>query len=278
MKSTLERQAPEGANESRAVHETAVKTLISERSDRRRLWIAGLGAAVVVAVFAMTMLRADDGPATRSPAQHDAALRSAIELLMASDGVQGLEEGYADGRLASAMWFDYRRSGDTVAIQREELINGQIAATIQVRVGDALYQASYTGEPSGEWEVVEPYDGPLAFGLALLLDYERLGFSSEGGEVTFEEVSGGGRWTVTAPFADGQQVVTWATGQGGELRSYAYELVGVDPANVPFPGLTSATIAFTALEDPVPIAAPDIDTVPNPETFGLPADFPFGSH
>lgn len=282
MKSMTEPSAAVGSDvESVATREAGMGVPTDGRkvwSRNRRLWIVGLSAAIVVgAVIAVALLRGDDTPGAATADQHDAALRSAIETLVASDGVEGREEGYVGGRLVTAVWFDSRRSGEAVVVQREELSPGEVETKVQVRVSDALYLAAFTGQPAGGWTVVEPDDGrTLAFGLALLLDYDQFGFTSDGGQVTVEELAVGNRWTITAPFSDGQLVVVWEAGSEGELRSYSFELIGVSPLNVPFPGLTSGTLDFTALDRPEPIEPPDLNRVPNPEVFGLPADFPFG--
>jgi len=298
MRSTTDHEATvlrtvKGTDERRSAAPMRSKRRPSTLTEWRG-WLPVIGALVAIGVaVALATLLADNGTKRLSLEDYDAALLSAIETLVASDGVEGIEEGYVEGQLASAVWFDSRPNGDVVVVQREDLAvtrygwltlpstdasaaGAEIATTIHVRVGAALYEATLTdGEPDGGWAIIEPYEG-LAFGLALLLDYHELGPPTEVGEVTFEAAAGGGGiWTMTTPYSDGQVVVTWQSGTGGELQSYSYELVGVSGPNRPFPGLTSGSIRYTPLIDPDPIVPPDPEAAPDPGQFGLPPDFPF---
>jgi hypothetical protein len=105
-----------------------------------------------------------------------------------------------------------------------------------------------------------------------------LGFSGGDGEVSVEKAPGGGEvWTVTAPYDDGVVAVAWERGPASELRSYAFELVGVSAPNLPFPGFTSGTATFTLVPDHDPILAPNPDERPDPARFRVPDDLMFGS-
>lgn len=245
-----------------------------------------------------TELVNDDQLRAPSLAEYDVAVRSAIGTLAASDGVAGVQFGHIDGDLVGAVWFDSRRNGDVVVVQRQDAAVGDygwpgdpstgvtgaarvITTTIWVRVDDRQYEATLTnGQPDGGWSVTEANDdsGELALGLVLLFQYDEFATPTEVGEVSFEEsAEGGGVWTLTAPFSDGNQITTWQIGGAGELVSWSYELVGVSSSNLEFPGLTSGSVRFTPLTDPDPIFVPDPEAMPDVAQFGLPGDFPLGS-
>lgn len=119
----------------------------------------------------------------------DAAVTSAIEALVESPGVEGVQLGYIDEFLSGAVWFDFRPNGDVAVVQRVDVDVAQtawwlnptqgppatgrnIATTAQVLVDDAFYEAALTnGQPDGGWSVADrdaAPSGPLAFGLGLL--------------------------------------------------------------------------------------------------------------
>lgn len=265
----------------------------------RRGRIAVVLALVALLAVGLAKVLLDDQPSGTSLEDYDDAVRSAVETLAASDGVAGVQSGYVDGNLTGAVWFDSRDNGDVVVVQRQDAgVGGYgwpgdpstdstvaaqvITTTIWVRVDDLQYEATLTnGQPDDGWSVTETSNGsggPLALGLVFLFQYDEFATPTEVGEVSFEEVAGGGGvWTLTAPYSDGNQITTWQIGGAGELVSWSYELVGVSSSNLEFPGLTSGVIQFTPLIDPDPIFVPDPQAIPDPAQFGFPGDFPLGS-
>jgi hypothetical protein len=265
----------------------------------RGLFVVVSAVVALAAAVGVAKVLLDEQPSGTSLAAYDAAVRSAVETLAASDGVEGAQSGYVEGNLVGAVWFDSRSNGDVVVVQRQDAAVGDygwpgdpstgptaearvITTTIWVRVDDRQYEATLTnGQSDDGWSVTEANDGwgdPLALGLVLLFQYDEFATPTDVGEVSFEEsAEGGGVWTLTAPFSDGNQITTWQIGGAGELVSWSYELVGVSSSNLEFPGLTSGAVRFTSLTDPDPILVPDLQAMPDPAQFGLPGDFPLGS-
>lgn len=231
----------------------------------------------------------------------DQAVTSAIEVLVQSEGVEGVQLGYIDEYLSGAVWFDSRPNGDVAVVQRVDVDVAQsawwlnptegppatgrnITTTVRVLVGDAFYEATLTnGQPDDGWSVSDrdaAPRGPLAFGLGLLTEEDyRFGLPTDDGEVTHAESPAGGRiWTLTAPYQDGNAVQRWHIRSGGELGSWSSELVGVSmPLGLDTDPTTSARIEFTPLSDPDPINAPNVEADPDLGELDLPEDLPLGS-
>jgi hypothetical protein len=294
----------------------SVMAAIDEAPPARSWFSAFLPAAAVagvVAIIAMTVLLAQGpnvGPGpSRSPAplpsaagatlgELEAAVTAATERL-AAGAVAGRHTSHIEQYLSSVTWFDWRPNGDHVVITREDIdvtapwwadpegepltVGERIDTRISVVVGSALYRSE-----DGEWVVEDAPRGPLTWGVGMLSGQLRAvsrASSNDDIRVTRRDLDDGGEvWTLAHDGA--LSSVEWRIGSDGVLDSYAVDgaeitIEGVDVTVAPDDGLPTATtrsvIEFTPVEDAQPILAPDIDGVPDPADFGLPADFPLAT-
>ncbi len=258
-----------------------------------------IAAALTVAGLALARPFLGTAPErTATLEELDAAVGSAIATLLQSPGVEGVQSSYVREHLASAVWFDSRRNGDVVVVQRVDrdvaesgwwlapsgsppAVGRSVATTVRYLVGDLFYEATFAnGEPEGGWSVVgrdSAPRGPLAFGLLILTD-ENYGFGPPvGGEEVTQAGSadGGSVWTLTVPSDDGTAVQTWNIGPTGVLESYSLEREGFAPPLEAGAGpATSGRIVFRPVVDPEPIEAPDAGAPPDLSELDLPDDFP----
>ncbi len=230
-----------------------------------------------------------------------AAVTTAVDALLQSDGIEGVQSAHIGEHLSGAVWFDSRANGDVAVVQRVDrdvsesgwwlnptdgppAIGRNVLTTAWVLTDSAFSEATFTnGEPDGGWSVMDPDAaprGPLAFGLAILTEQDYpFGLGTADGEATrTESADGGTTWTLTAPYRDGNAVQRWRVDPDGSLRSWSFELVGVSmPMTVDTPPTTSGRVEFTPLTDPEPTDAPDPDVTPDLDEFDLPEDFPLAS-
>jgi len=236
-------------------------------------------------------------PATSATLQElETAVTAAIERL-AEGAVAGRQTSLLEEYLASATWFEWRPNGDHVVITREDVdvsapwwtdpdgepltVGERISTRISVVLDGALYQSE-----DSAWVVQEPPRGPLAFGIGMLsgqISPVVRGDARDDVRVTRRDLDDGGElWRLEAP-KGGTEYLEWRIGADGVLVSYMTRgaqitLWGVDVSQDPDDsGPTAATtsmVEFVPIEDPEPIAAPDLDSVPDPMDLGLPVDFP----
>jgi hypothetical protein len=257
--------------------------------------VIALGLAVVILVALLT----NESPHPATVEELDSAIPSAIEALMDSPGVEGQQFGYIDGYLAAAVWFGYRQNGDMAVTQRVDVDvsetawwlgnsrppqTGQnISETSWIKVDGTLFEAvAGEGESKGIWTVLDPEavpPGPLVFGLAMLTEEDyRFGQFGVDGDVTLVDSSDGETWTLTVPYSDGSAVQTWKVDADGILRSWSWELVGVNaPLDDHDDPLNSGRVEFIPLRDPEPIGAPDVGAVVDPQDLGVPEELPLES-
>lgn len=318
LRAWLHAEATHGATAPAPLHEriNEIPMIVSERGwDRmRRGPLRSISAVAATVVIATAVTAVGVGlaqpflatpPGDRATIEElDEAITSAIEALVESPGVEGVQLSYIDEHLAAAVWFDSRPNGDVVVVQRRDLdvaesgwwlnptggppaTGRNIVTTVRVLAGDAFYQASLrNGQPEDGWSVVgrdAAPRGPLSYGLLILTEEDYpfpFGLLPTGDEEVTHEGSpdGGSVWTVTAPYRDGSGVQRWEIRPGGELGSWSWELVGVTASlDVGTGPETSGRIEFMPLSDPDPISAPDLEADLYLSQFDLPGDFPLGS-
>lgn len=318
LRAWLHAEATHGATAPAPLRERVreIPTVVSGRGwDRmRRGSLRSISAVAATVVIATALTAVGLGLAqpflatppddTATIEELDQAITSAIEALVESPGVEGVQLSYIDEHLAAAVWFDSRPNGDVAVVQRRDLdvaetgwwlnptggppaTGRNIVTTVWVLAGDAFYQATLrNGQPEDGWSVTgrdAAPRGPLSYGLLILTEEDYpfpLGLVPTGDEEVTHEGSpdGGSVWTVTAPYRDGSAVVRWHIRPSGELESWSFELVGVSPLLEAGTGpTTSGRIEFMPLSDPDPISAPDVEADLDLSQFDLPGDFPLGS-
>jgi len=147
---------------------------------------------------------------------------------------------------------------------------------VWVTVGEASYSGRVPVWDEGPAWVVADRDEvasetPLGI---LLLAPEPLELLVDDGSVERRDGPDGGTvWSMTSPHRDGTAVQEWRIGTHGGLESWTWEFVGVSPVPEGLP-YTSGDLSFTILGDAEPLVPPDTDRQPDPDDFGLPADFP----
>lgn len=260
-----------------------------------------LGALALI-IIALVVIRPFEGtdPAgdVSTVDDLDASVASALGELAGSPGVEGLQTSYVGGHLASAVWFDYRANGDVAVVQRVDrdvlesgwwlgpsdappAVGQNIVTTLRVLVDESFYEATLEGgEVQGAWSVVDrdaAPPGPLALGVLFLTEEtNRLAIPIDDGDVQRTDVPGGGIvWSSTAPIEGGIAVQTWDINPDGTLDSYTWQLIGADPplASGDDP-VTGGRIDFRRVDEPEPIAAPDVDAAPDPAALRLPPGVP----
>jgi carboxyl-terminal processing protease len=276
--------------------------------------LVAAGAAAVIFVLALLFgLGRDVGPAptpfaTPSPDalavtvdELQQAVAAAVDILRESPGVEGTGASHVLDELGSATWFSWRPGGDQVVVTRMDVgvtqsawwldpdagppARGEnVATTIQVLSGDTYYRAAEEIGGEAGWSTEDRLTAPDVLGVPFpaILDgaVEPWGASfatSVEGEASVASLADGGAlWTLTRPYRTGSVIDEFDIGPDGDLRSMSTEFVDVDPSLEDAPFITSSLVELTFLEDPEPIPAPDVDAVPDPTDFGLPADFPLG--
>jgi hypothetical protein len=231
------------------------------------------------------------------------ALLDAVDVLRAAPGVEGRQQVEIDGVIGAVTWFDWRANGDQVLVQRQDLdvtetgwwmvTDGAPPATgqriytfIQAKVGDESF---FTNE-AGDWQVAARDDGfrTGALGLAILdgailpwrpLDglVSSLDDPSEARIERDDLPDGGVEWQLESEWTGAPLIQRWTIGPGGELRSWTFEREdrSVDPDGDFNANATHGWLQYT-ITDGDPIEPPDVERVPDPASFGLPADFPLG--
>jgi len=262
---------------------------------RRRppAWATAVGVAVVVLISVVAVLLATSQTATAE--ELDTTIPSAINALLASPGVEGVQRAHIDEYHASSVWFDFRPdTGDAVVVQQVDLdvtqtawwlVEGgkppatgdNISTTAWIEVDDTLFLAtSFDTQQSRPWTAADTPPGPLAFGLFILTEEGYgLDVNAADGEVTRREMAEGGEvWTLAAPYQDGTAIQTWRINDAGQLANWSVELVDItapiDGGTGPF---TSGEIEFTSVSDPDPISSPDPGATLDLTGFNVPEGF-----
>jgi hypothetical protein len=291
------------------------RCLMGEMADREApRWVivaSGLAAfvgvllvgAIVFSTVDRSPARQDELPSTvgaASPATLDqfyAAVRPPVEALLDAPGFEAVQTSFIGDYLASSVWLASSREGDFFALQNTDVNvtetawwllgdeppsdDPRISTLVTVRIGDTVYIAP-DPRTSG-WNVDFRPDSPrgtTAIERALLSDiYEAL-LLPETSDATRQDLVGGGEvWAVTVPGDEGTSILRWFIDAGGKLAVYTGELVDARGSLAPenrIP-IDSWVIWFTAVEDPAPIIAPDVDAPLDLSEFELPDDFPLGN-
>lgn len=262
------------------------------------LSLAALALLIIALVIVRPFEATDPAGDASTVDELDASLASALGELAESSGVEGLQTSYVEGHLASAVWFDYRANGDVAVVQRVDrdvlesgwwlgpsdappAVGENIVTILRVLVDDSFYEATLEGgEAQGAWSTVDREaapPGPLALGVLFLTEEtNRLAIPIDDGDLQRTDVAGGGSvWSSTSPIEGGIAVQTWDINPDGTLDSYTWELIGADPplgsGDDP---VTGGRIDFRRVDEPEPIAAPDVDAVPDPAVLRLPPVVP----
>lgn len=273
-----------------------------------------VGAAAVIAVLALLVGPGRDiGPAPSASATAEAstvdelrvALMASVDVLRDAPGVEGRQGAEIDGTLGTATWFDWRPNGDQVVVQRWDLdvtdtgwwkvpdgappATGQrIDTNIQAKIGDELF---FTNE-AGDWQVAARDDGfptgaigPAMLDGAILPWYPLMGLGPSFPDAPESDArvergdlpDGGAEWQLEFQWNGSPLIQTWTIGPGGELRSWSMEREdrSVDPEGGFHDNATHVSLQLM-INDGDPIEPPDVDALPDPAPFGLPADFPLG--
>lgn len=257
---------------------------------RRVLVVSVTAAAVALGAFGVARMSFQTAPSVEDL---NSAVNAAIDVLAASPAVEGVQESYILDYLASATWFDWRRDGSAIVIQRVDVdvaesgwwadpandplrVGANVTTTIRVLAGETLYEATQIqGHSAGQWTAIDSQEAPhgaLALGIAVLTED---GWALEDGEVARTANSDGGTtWTLSAPYLDGTVVQRWEIGAGGELTSWSFEYLSVEDIEKLGDPITAGQMTFVPISHPDPIKAPDADVEPGFTDFGLPHDFP----
>jgi hypothetical protein len=230
-----------------------------------------------------------------------AELSAAVEALRVSPGVICLQSSTIGDVLGSAVWFDWRSTGDQVVVQRTDLdvtqsgwwmdptgsppaVGERVVTSIYVFIGDQFL----FGGPD-EWQVTPREEAPpiVSFGTGVLdgaIDPRAMleglvpGPPDVASGTLERRVEADGRvtWTVETPWRGGTAVQRWRIAPGGGLEAWTWEVVGatLNPEEDFNGNLTSATLEYEIVADPTAIQMPDVTTIPDPSVFGLPDDFP----
>ncbi|HEX9634878.1 MAG TPA: hypothetical protein VGB34_05260 [Candidatus Limnocylindria bacterium] len=284
--------------------------------------VAAAGAVVLVAVAALLLGQSPNvgppppsssTPVEATPAEMRDAVERAVETLLESPGVRGVQSTSILGELAVVRWIDHRRNGDQVLVQRTDLdvaetgwwlipdseppaTGRNVLTYIWVTAGETFHWARIPVWDEGPaWVLTDldelPNRTPAEAGAAaapaaaaraaaqgvLLLGPNPLELLVEDGTVERQDRADGGVvWTMTSPHRDGTYEQEWRVGPSGELEAWSWDLVDVTaiPEDRPY---TSGQVTFTVMSDPEPITPPDTDAAPDPADFGLPEDFPLGA-
>ena len=228
-------------------------------------------------------------PEVTTLAQLEAAVRTGITRLTQSDAVRGQVLFSVEGYLASATWFDWRPSGDEVAITREDVdvsarwwseVDGRplsVGERIETMISVIVDGHYYVARDEGWIAPLERPRGPLTYAGGILSgDVPTTGGIPRGAgvAVTRRHVAGGGsEWILASD--DGAAVVEWHIGPDGTLAAYRVEADNGLAGSAQFAGAsTVGVIEFAPQADPEPIRTPDLDAAPDPSAYGLPDDFP----
>lgn len=224
------------------------------------------------------------------------AIQSGLESLEHSVALEGVEESHIGPYLASRVWFSIRSNGDTIVIQQVDVdvrdtawwltaaepprVGERIATTARVLVDGVMYEAVEAPDGSEPWSPIDAPRGPLALGLAFVAGDGDLSdlWLAPAGEVTRQATADRGTiWTLTATTDVGRALQRFYIHADGYLASSSVQRLdgGADPAREDIP-FDSATLTYTPLRDPEPIAAPQIGTRLDLAVFDLPDGWRIG--
>jgi hypothetical protein len=290
-----------------AAVESALHDLPKSRSPHWLRWprLTGTGSRILLVAAAVSAITLGAFGIARislraSPSLEDLtlAINAAVDKLAASPAVQGVQESYIGEYLASATWFDWRRNGSALVVQRVDAdvaesgwwaaaegdpprIGANITTTARVLVNGTLYEATQsTRQPAEHWSSMDLQDAPrgaLALGIAVLTDDSwalDLGTSQAAEVSRTTNLAGETTWTLSSAALGGTLVQRWDVAVGGELRNWSFEYANVENvAALPEP-ITAGQLTFHPVARPEPIEAPAEADEPSLADFDLPPDFP----
>lgn len=271
------------------------------------------GVVAVVAVMALLLgqgLNVGPGP-NESPESTSSAMTTtvddlrtavteALEELRSHDGVEGVGTYYVFDAVGGASWFSWRPGGDQVVVNRTDLdvtesgwwlnpdaeppARGErVETTIQVITEGSYYFTRGAVDAADGWISALQDGSPEVLGVPFpaALDGRVDPWQSdfvltlEGTASRVTQADGGVQWTLVRTVREGSLVQRFDVGPHGELRAVFHELVGavLTPDDR---AITSSLIELTVLDDPEPIATPDVDSPPDPAVFGMP-DLPLAA-
>lgn len=261
---------------------------------------AGAVGVIAVLAFLVGPGRPSGTPSGPTPASLDelrTALNASVEVLRSADGVEGVATSYVRDELGGVSWFSWRPNGDQVVVNRIDVDVTQSAwwvrsdeppargANVEVqilaRIGDTYYETAPGRRGTETVWGSGPLPGRPYLGVPFPAALDGDLFVWQGdfvgaleGEASVEVLTDGAeRWTLEMPFRDGIVMQRFLIGSDGVLQRVSRELDGVMPA-LEEPPFTSGTVELTLLEAAEPISAPDVTSVPDPSSFGMPADLP----
>lgn len=261
-------------------------------SARRRLVAVVASVSIVLATAVVVISRPGVDEVGRVGTLSEAtvdeletALLEAFDVLRAADGVEGTQEGYIGGYLASRAWFSSRANGDFAVLEQTApdvaetawwltsstppAEGSLILSSASVAVDEVLYRAG-TFEP---WDVVDP---PLGAPSVVVPDddfvpWEHLLPSSA--EVTSQSTtSGGTQWIVATSNPESVQI--FLVHPDGYLASWTVEGDPVREPTVQDSPVDFVSVSFAPLESPDPIPVPEVRTPLDLAMFDLPEGFP----
>lgn len=233
----------------------------------------------LVAVVSISACTSDAGPTDSEPIpvgqpesvtteEFDTETGAAADRHLDARGVRATLVDRFDGEPYTAVWVDYRNSGDFIQVRISRSTEDEVRGVITSHVAGRYLEAQI---PEGSWSLSSGARTP-PFPIDLTGDLEAPEPTPVQIEATRQEMSNGGAtWEKTTIFPDGKRHEEWVIHPDGNVVSISFQS---DAAILPFPAPGTRTGRFTyeLLDNPDPITQPRQGTTLELEKYDIPDD------